>query len=362
MNTPGRIDLYQHTDTAEWISALDEVGQHDIYHLPAYQQLSLGPGERAVLIVYRRGTATGVLPVILRPLSTLPWCDLDLADAVSAYGYPGPLVTPGAASGTFLAEFATAIYKALRECGCVAGFVRSNPLLSPAGLFPASQTTASPVVYINTSLAPDEQRAEARKKHRYELRQAEKAGISVAQDPSFGVLPRFIELYEQRMRELDAGSGYFFPSNYYERLRELPDESTSLWFARCDNKVVAAALFLSCERGIQYHLSASDSGFRGPSPIRVIIDAVRHYASDSSKSWLHLGGGAGGADDSLYRFKAGFSKHRAEFNTTRLVLRKDTYDAMTAAESEWARKNNLVATCESYFPQYRIPRSPATKQ
>jgi hypothetical protein len=65
---------------------------------------------------------------------------------------------------------------------------------------------------------------------------------------------------------------------------------------------------------------------------------------------LHLGGGLGGGEDSLFRFKAGFSKCRARFTTLRWVFDTEANDRI---ESVW-RKVHATDTFEpDFFPRYR---------
>lgn len=59
--------------------------------------------------------------------------------------------------------------------------------------------------------------------------------------------------------------------------------------------------------------------------------------------------------DSLFRFKAGFSKHRARFSTARLVLDIDTTARLDAT---WQEAHTMAAVDPKYFPGYRqIPRA-----
>ena len=67
---------------------------------------------------------------------------------------------------------------------------------------------------------------------------------------------------------------------------------------------------------------------------------------------LHLGGGLGGAPDSLFAFKAGFSKARHPFRTWRVVVDEDRYRELTRA----AQPGLAAADVPGFFPAYRRPR------
>ena len=78
-------------DAPAWRELLDEVA-HDIYHLPSYVELAaaLEPANAAAearAIVVRDGGRAMFLPMIIR---RIPGAET-ARDAISPYGYPGPL-------------------------------------------------------------------------------------------------------------------------------------------------------------------------------------------------------------------------------------------------------------------------------
>ena len=54
--------------------------------------------------------------------------------------------------------------------------------------------------------------------------------------------------------------------------------------------------------------------------MKLLFDAVRLWANEHDARVLHLGGGVGNRGDSLFHFKAGFSKIRHQFSVWRWVL------------------------------------------
>ncbi|MCB1993133.1 MAG: hypothetical protein KDG49_16900, partial [Geminicoccaceae bacterium] len=68
---------------------------------------------------------------------------------------------------------------------------------------------------------------------------------------------------------------------------------------------------------------------------------------------VHLGGGVGGRDDGVLRFKTSFGPGRARFRTVRAVLDPDRYAALTRARA--ASLGVAVQALEQtgFFPAYR---------
>jgi hypothetical protein len=82
-----------------------------------------------------------------------------------------------------------------------------------------------------------------------------------------------------------------------------------------------------------------------------MIDAIRQWAKQRGNRVYHLGGGLGGSKDSLYEFKAAFSKLRADFYTWRAVVNPDAYHNLVA---QWEQRSGAQADeTDSYFPAYR---------
>jgi hypothetical protein len=82
--------------------------------------------------------------------------------------------------------------------------------------------------------------------------------------------------------------------------------------------------------------------------LTLVWDSIRIEAIEKNEKWLHLGGGAGGNDDSLFQFKAQFSDLRFIFKTWRYVHNKETYTQLVS------EKHPDIIPKSSFFPLYRL--------
>src|SRR4051812_45622426 len=98
---------------------------HDFYHLPSYVTLSGGVenAEPCALYVAEGGRAM-LLPILLRDVP-----GAGARDAVTPYGYPGPLFR-GGYDANFAREASEAMASFLRAEGVVSLFVRLHPILN----------------------------------------------------------------------------------------------------------------------------------------------------------------------------------------------------------------------------------------
>ena len=114
-----------------------------------------------------------------------------------------------------------------------------------------------------------------------------------------------------------------------------------------------------CSGDVAYaHLTATTDQWAGQSPTKVLFDDAARYFKQRGCRWLHIGGGLGAREDSLYRFKSGFSKIHLPFHVWKYVVDMEQYQALCHSTDALTAGDK----CESFFPQYRAAitnKSPA---
>ena len=344
------IELLQPTARA-WADVL-EATRHDFYHLPSYAELSAkldGGTARALLV--KDGSRALLVPYIARTILNAgrAW------DALTPYGYPGPLVSgedDPAARDTFASRALEAASDVLRSEGCVSLFARLHPLIG-ATPRPAN----GQLVQHGTTVHVDLRKTEAElwtdtmSGHRNEINRSIKNGHRAYFDESFRHADRFVEIYQATMSRVGAAAHYFFDRDYLVGLREALGPRLRLAVVEIGGTVAATGLFVETGEIVQYHLSGTDDAFLRERPTKLMLHFVRAWAKERGARWLHLGGGVGGGEDSLFKFKAGFSKARSPFFTLRLVVDEARYRALSRARHPETDDTIL----DGFFPLYRRP-------
>ena len=91
-----------------WSAALAGLA-HDVYHLPEYVELAAGDeGGEAVAFWAEYDGHTMLVPLLERRLPESLGCDAIWHDAAGPYGYPAPLLSPGADVGSFVSAMCDA--------------------------------------------------------------------------------------------------------------------------------------------------------------------------------------------------------------------------------------------------------------
>jgi lipid II:glycine glycyltransferase (peptidoglycan interpeptide bridge formation enzyme) len=151
------------------------------------------------------------------------------------------------------------------------------------------------------------------------------------------------------MARVGASPAYFFDRAYVERLRSALTGRTQLLVARNAGRMLAAAIFVETAGTVQYHLSGTRDDCTHLRPTKPLLWEAARWAKARGNHVLHLGGGVGGQEDSLFQFKAGFSARRHAFHTWRLVIDKAAYDRCSAL----ARERAGGAAPGDFIPAYR---------
>ena len=308
----------------EWDELLARLGCADAYLLRAYVEAScvLDPGEPVLL------EAEGaVMACIVRAID-----GTDLHDVTTPYGYGGPV-------GKGAAGFFEGYEEWCRERGIVSTFIRFHPLFenyreAPHATY-ASQTVGWPL--------EGDLLAGMHGKHRNVVRKAQRAGVTVDAVEAPTELDAFAALYEQTMRRQGASELYFFPPEYWERLRGFGDRLVR-FDAVADRTVVASALCLRGDRWLHYHLGATGDAARDLGASNLLLYGAALWGQGQSLYEFHLGGGTDGRD-SLFAFKQRFSPEgRREFWVGKLVHDEEAYRRLSGgAEIDY----------DGFFPAYR---------
>ncbi len=264
-----------------------------------------------------------LVPLTIRPIR-------DRIDAISPYGYPSPIWSP-TASPEFLNDAVAAFVEALRQDEIVSAFIRLHPILStdltPLTTFgvvvPGAET-----VYLDLDKTPDDLWSDTRENHRRSIRRAERSGFTARCDPTWERSSDFLLAYLETMARVDAADYYHFPDRYFVDLREVLGERLHLLVVEHDDRVAAAALFTECSGIVQYHLGGTRDAFLADAPMKLLFHFASVWFKERGARVLHLGGGVGSEQDSLFHFKAGFSSERARFHSWRLVTAPQAYDEL----------------------------------
>jgi hypothetical protein len=359
MLTLGQTDVLTPSST-RWQSVLQRV-RHDIFHTPEYHTVP-GFGQRGEpqAFVYEEDDLAFLWPYLLSPIPGTDGCN----DVTSVYGYPGPV---GSADAEFLARAWQALLEHWRTQRVVSAFTRFHPLLANCQLLAGIPEAAAGIraygstVSIDLTLSDEAQVKNYKKNLRQQIRKAREAGFSSFRDEEWNRADEFVAVYQDTMARLSSRPDYLVDRAWVDRVRETLGANVHLFVTKSEDDVVAAAMivfvhgtFLHC------HLIGSNPQFFEHSPTKVLLDDVRIWGTRHGYSSMHLGGGLGGREDSLFHFKSRFSPVTHPFHTGSWILDEVRYRQLETEHLKGLAGQGVDVSSIDYFPSYRFtPHAPS---
>jgi hypothetical protein len=341
---------------SEWTDLLN--GPHDFYHLPFYHELAqdLKQGEPG-LFVYENGTYRICLPLLIRRIDT----QVDSSgeeqwfDATSVYGYAGPVASHSHIPEPIKRDFRETLSGTLREMRVVSLFSRLHPLLRQLELVEGLGALVSPghTIAIDLTVPEEHLISRYRENHRRGLEKLRESGATCGIDEDLCYLDAFIAIYDDTMHRVGATESYRFPRSYFDKLVSTREAEVKLVVCEIGGHIAGAGIFVKCGDILQYHLGGTSISALKVSPMKLVLDTARHWGYEHGAKILHLGGGVGTQDDSLFHFKAGFAGRLHAFNTWRWILNGPLYDELLRSRRSQLSDRMQAEQSTDFFPAYR---------
>lgn len=343
-----------------WLQTLKKL-RHDVYHLPEYLHLEstrVKATPEAILIVDDKNLF--FVPYLLRQCNNIfdrRLTTQEVFDIVSPYGYAGILLSEAAASTPEFIDFAmNELMRMLRTRQVCSAFFRLHPILNH-GFNEICQPSICQVngetVSIDLRLSKTEIWHQTRPEHRNKINRCKRTGLIARMVPFKQYINDFNIIYEETMARVGASILYYFGYEYFLHLSDALGDKLHLCTVELNEEITCVGLFTECCGIVQYHLGGTRTKFLKQAPSKLMFDYVRFWAKECGNEVFHLGGGVGGSKDSLYHFKAGFSKQRHTFLTLRLITDKEKYLHLVNLQAQFLNTKVEEVLKTNFFPAYR---------
>lgn len=340
---------YTIAESEKWDEVVRSFARHDVYYLSGYVKAFQIHGDgQPMLFYYEDAGVRGINVVMKRDIAADPFFRDKISpgmryDFISPYGYGGWLLE---GNGDPALLFAT--YESwCADHNIVSEFVRYHPVLNNAE---ATRQSYDVVILGNTiSLDLSSQEviwANLTSKNRNMVRKAQKSGVKIHRGQFPDIYKTFREIYNLTMDSDNAKPYYYFAEEFYDSIcNDLPEEAQVFW-AEYEGKAIAASIMLSVNGYMSYHLSGSLREYQHMAPTNLLLYKAALWGCRNGCRSLHLGGGVGSKEDSLFKFKSSFNRsERLQFAIGKKVFLPDAYHELTVM------KNPKEAG--GFFPGYR---------
>lgn len=306
----------------EWKWYISNSIQYDFYHTWLYH--SIEQSGEPFLLVYHETDDFLAIPLVKRPINGTPFFDL-----TCVYGYTGPISNKdiNELPEDFLENFVSAFEKYLNEQKFVSVFLRLHPLLDQSklmqrfsGLTPNGKTVA-----IDLTKSDEEQKRAYRRAYRVDIRKIKEKGYYLKEGKSDKDIQLFREIYLENMRRVDACDSYLFSKEYLSSIIHSTDFDSRLFLVYAGDLPICGAIVSLTNEILEVHLLATRTKYLRESPTKFLIHEVSKFGREKGMKYLHLGGGVGFKEDSLFDWKKGFSDLSFNYYSLRQVVNKEVY-------------------------------------
>lgn len=326
----------------------DQLGSFDtdIYHSIEWLLLNKDLQEGEINCIFlEKDQNCAFFPLIKRNIESTSYFDL-----ITPYGYGGV-----AFSKTTDANFKENVFERLKESlsnsKCISIFLRLHPLLNQNVIVNGAVFDNGTTLAINLDSSYPDIYSRYSSGHKYDLKKSKKnENICIVDDVDFLFFDDFIEIYLETMRYLNASDFYFFDKEYFYTMKKLLAEKLKLVVVKLNDQIIGASLFMLHNGIIQYHLSGTTIEGRKYQPSKLILDYMVNWGVSQGYTFLHLGGGVGGQQDALYKFKKGFAADDYSFYTVRLITNNTIYRKLC---SDLNFTDVEIDNISDFFPLYR---------
>lgn len=330
------------TNSDAWTGYLKKASFYDAYHTLGYHTLDT-TGE-PVLFVYEEGEDFIALPLIKRAIAYTKLCDF-----TSSYGYSGPVSNKPIENLSYdlIENFKHSFLAFMEDNQAVSVFSRLNPfsnqflLLEKLGGVKANGKT----LYIKLKHSLEDQRSRYNRRLIRQIRQLRNRGYSVKFAETQEEITIFSKMYIENMKRVGAHPNYFFDEKYFSSLLKCSDFECKLMLIYDGNEIICGAIVIWVASVMRNHLSATKESHVHFSPSKLLTEEISLFGRSLGIEYFHLGGGVGGKEDSLFKFKSSFSNQLLEDKIWCFIADENAYNLLV--------KEKNIDVNRNFFPLYR---------
>lgn len=262
--------------------------------------------------------------------------DLDKVyyDVQSAYGYGGILTSNQIVPDKTGKRFNQLVTEWMEANSIIAEFIRENPLLNHFRR-EASYCLARTNVYIDTHQdykIPD-------KRARQNINKSLQMNASIIYDEDLKLMDEFEALYSSTAERLKMHQYYHFGKSYFSKVAVHLKDYSALIHIKYKDTLIASGLYIKHHEKGNLHLAGSLMDYQDVRPNDLLYYGAINFSLEQGVKILNVGGGTStDPDDTLFRFKAKYSKNYKQVFIGKKIINEKIY-------------NKLILNWENRYPQ-----------
>ena len=365
-----KIITIDESDRQKWAELIEGCDDSDIFFARSYcllfnesnNEVKKEFGSDPQMFFFGNENNYIIYPFFRRKINNLPFVDFlpsdfsNWVDIISPYGYSGPLahISEPDISSLLWQEYLHEFHKYCTQEKIIAEFTRLHPFIQNHQYLAATTNIKllSTVVYVDLKQDASIIKQKFSRGNKSAISKAIRSEVTIVRSKTVDEIDAFYRLYTGTMKRVNAKVAYFFPREFFLNLFKQFGENAELFYAKHNNKIIAAAIIL-CNKSIaHYFLGGTDSEFLQLRPNNLLFYEIILWAKKEGYEVFNLGGGYS-EERELLRFKSSFAKTTRNFYIYNRIHNEKAYQAVCEARNFHDSANGISVAGTSYFPAYR---------
>lgn len=267
-------------------------------------------------------------------------------DITTPYGYGG-VDTNNDKNKELLQYFFENHKKYCIENNIISEFIRLNPLLNNFKLYNNEYNiqNISKTVYIKLDTL-EQIWNDMEGRCRTAIRKAQKNNLVVKSGFNKKFLDEFLEIYKETMTRDSADKYYFFNKEFFKSILNNLSNFAKIYTVYYEEKPINSSIIMFNGENAHYHLSGTLSDYMKLGANNIALYEIALDLCKMGYKKFHLGGGYGGNDSPLLRFKKSFNKFgETDFYIGKKIWNDEIYNKIC--------KEKEIDQDGGFFPMYR---------
>ena len=352
-------------DKQAWHDLFSRFQIHDVNYLPEYLEMYeqeinrdsfIHFGGQGFLCIYGDEDNIIIYSFFKRSIADLGFADQTVNvwyDIVSPYGYCGPRayckdpsVTEALWQGFFPSFHAFCI-----ENNIISEFARLNPFIEnqiPVSQFSQGITEKlGQIIYVDLGLPENELFDSMVRGHRRHYRRALDNSLEFRTECQEDDAQNFFNIYTQTMRRTKADNKYYFSQAFFDFSLHKLGDAIKFWRIIYQHEIISGWLVMRYDDLAYAWLSGNKEEYFNLFPTNYLVfQTMLQLKKEGCKTFI-LGGGKSVKNDTVFRFKEGFSPLKKDYFIYKKVHSPQAYDKLVQLQGE------IGETAANYFPKYR---------
>ena len=341
-------------DELKYTETLHEFENHSVlYSLEYFNKCN--PNEQLCYFIYKvNGIAKILMPIYLNKIkNSFLNTDIDYYDAISPYGYSGPLLNHAAED--HLKHFWEKVDEWYKKNNIVTEFIRfnlDNNHINYSGHLIKSLNN------VKGEIKPfDELWNNFKQKVRNNYRKAEKNNLSLKvyrEHINTKIITSFYDIYIKTMHRNEASNNYFYTIDYFKKLIKNNSGKILIAVVYKEDTAISSELIIDNNNRLYSFLGGTLSEYFNLRPNDYLKIEVIKWAINQNKTYYTLGGGRHD-NDGLYQYKKAFfpKDNDVIFYTGRKIINTKVYNNILSQIDVNYTEINLIDNKDTYFPIYK---------